>query len=87
MNVFDIIGPVMIGPSSSHTAGAVRLFREQQATILIWGEDFVFCSLLMPIRCIRYFYCNHLMYDCQAKYRIMCDIFYEIIKSGDEYGT
>ena len=26
MNVFDIIGPVMIGPSSSHTAGAVRYF-------------------------------------------------------------
>lgn len=25
MNVFDIIGPVMVGPSSSHTAGAVRL--------------------------------------------------------------
>lgn len=25
MNIFDIIGPVMIGPSSSHTAGAVRL--------------------------------------------------------------
>jgi L-serine dehydratase len=25
MNVFDIIGPVMIGPSSSHTAGAVRM--------------------------------------------------------------
>lgn len=25
MNVFDMIGPVMIGPSSSHTAGAVRL--------------------------------------------------------------
>ena len=25
MNVFDIIGPVMIGPSSSHTAGAVKL--------------------------------------------------------------
>ena len=25
MNVFDIIGPIMIGPSSSHTAGAVRL--------------------------------------------------------------
>jgi len=24
-SVFDIIGPVMIGPSSSHTAGAVRL--------------------------------------------------------------
>jgi len=25
MNVFDIIGPVMIGPSSSHTAGAARI--------------------------------------------------------------
>ena len=23
--VFDIVGPVMIGPSSSHTAGAARL--------------------------------------------------------------
>ena len=23
--VFDIIGPVMVGPSSSHTAGAARL--------------------------------------------------------------
>lgn len=27
INVFDIIGPVMIGPSSSHTAGAVRIGR------------------------------------------------------------
>lgn len=26
-SVFDIIGPVMIGPSSSHTAGAVRIGR------------------------------------------------------------
>lgn len=25
MNLFDIIGPVMVGPSSSHTAGAVRI--------------------------------------------------------------
>lgn len=25
MDVFDIIGPVMVGPSSSHTAGAVRI--------------------------------------------------------------
>ena len=25
MNVFDIVGPVMIGPSSSHTAGAARI--------------------------------------------------------------
>ena len=27
MNIFDIIGPVMTGPSSSHTAGAVRIGR------------------------------------------------------------
>jgi len=25
MNLFDIIGPIMVGPSSSHTAGAVRI--------------------------------------------------------------
>lgn len=25
MNVFEILGPVMVGPSSSHTAGAVRI--------------------------------------------------------------
>ena len=25
MNIFDVIGPVMVGPSSSHTAGAVRI--------------------------------------------------------------
>ena len=25
MNIFDIMGPIMVGPSSSHTAGAVRI--------------------------------------------------------------
>ena len=25
MNIFDILGPVMVGPSASHTAGAVRI--------------------------------------------------------------
>lgn len=35
MNVFDIIGPVMIGPSSSHTAGACRLGR---VALKILGE-------------------------------------------------
>lgn len=38
MNVFDIIGPVMIGPSSSHTAGAVRIGR---VSWKILGEDAV----------------------------------------------
>lgn len=46
-SVFDIIGPVMVGPSSSHTAGAVRigLFARQilggtprRATILLHGS-------------------------------------------------
>lgn len=34
-SVFDIIGPVMIGPSSSHTAGAVRIGKIVSA---IFGE-------------------------------------------------
>ena len=25
MSIFDIVGPIMVGPSSSHTAGAVRI--------------------------------------------------------------
>lgn len=46
-SVFDIVGPIMIGPSSSHTAGAVRLgalaraiFGEQPASarILLHGS-------------------------------------------------
>lgn len=27
LDIFDILGPIMIGPSSSHTAGAVRIGR------------------------------------------------------------
>lgn len=47
MDIFDIIGPVMVGPSSSHTAGAVRigyisqkLMGEQikEANILLYGS-------------------------------------------------
>jgi L-serine dehydratase len=34
-SIFDMIGPVMIGPSSSHTAGVVRIAR---AAIKILGE-------------------------------------------------
>ena len=36
MDLFDIIGPVMIGPSSSHTAGAARIGRI--ARMLLGGE-------------------------------------------------
>lgn len=35
-SVFDIIGPVMIGPSSSHTAGAVRIGK---VVYSIFGEE------------------------------------------------
>ena len=47
MNIFDIMGPVMVGPSSSHTAGAVkigyisrRLLGEELAAvkILLYGS-------------------------------------------------
>lgn len=47
MNIFDIMGPVMVGPSSSHTAGAVRIGyisgrllgeRIQYAEILLHGS-------------------------------------------------
>ena len=36
MNLIDIIGPVMIGPSSSHTAGAVRI--GNMARALLGGQ-------------------------------------------------
>jgi len=42
MNIFDIIGPVMIGPSSSHTAGAVRMGR---IAWKILGEDAAYASI------------------------------------------
>lgn len=47
MDLFDIVGPIMVGPSSSHTAGAVRigyvagkLLGEpiQKAEILLYGS-------------------------------------------------
>lgn len=49
MNIFDIVGPVMVGPSSSHTAGAVKigyvsskLMSEKiiRAEILLYGSFF-----------------------------------------------
>lgn len=37
VSIFDVIGPVMVGPSSSHTAGAARLGNLARA---ICGQDF-----------------------------------------------
>ena len=36
MDIFDVIGPIMIGPSSSHTAGAARIGRVARRLL---GED------------------------------------------------
>lgn len=36
MNIFDIVGPVMVGPSSSHTAGAVKIGNVSRKLL---GED------------------------------------------------
>ena len=47
MNIFDIMGPVMVGPSSSHTAGAARMgyvarkllgFQPARANIALHGS-------------------------------------------------
>lgn len=37
IDIFDIMGPIMVGPSSSHTAGAVRIGRMARALL---GEKF-----------------------------------------------
>ncbi len=42
--LFDIIGPVMIGPSSSHTAGAVRLGLAARAVV---GEPIVKAEMIL----------------------------------------
>lgn len=36
-SIFDILGPIMIGPSSSHTAGAARLGKVSREIV---GENF-----------------------------------------------
>ena len=44
MNLFDIIGPVMVGPSSSHTAGAVRI---GQVSRQLLGEEVKKAEILL----------------------------------------
>ncbi|MDO4548287.1 MAG: L-serine ammonia-lyase, iron-sulfur-dependent subunit beta [Clostridia bacterium] len=44
MGVFDIIGPVMIGPSSSHTAGAARIGRVARGLL---GEEIRACEITL----------------------------------------
>lgn len=44
MDIFDLIGPIMVGPSSSHTAGAVRIGLVGRRLL---GEDPVQAQLLL----------------------------------------
>ena len=39
VSAFDIIGPIMVGPSSSHTAGAVRLGQVARAILGVQPSD------------------------------------------------
>ena len=44
MNIFEIIGPVMVGPSSSHTAGAVKI---GYASRKLLGEELKAAEILL----------------------------------------
>ncbi|MBE5842942.1 MAG: L-serine ammonia-lyase, iron-sulfur-dependent, subunit beta [Butyrivibrio sp.] len=44
MNIFDIVGPVMVGPSSSHTAGAVKIGYVSRK---LMGEDIAEAEILL----------------------------------------
>ncbi len=41
-SIFDILGPIMVGPSSSHTAGAVRIGR---AALKLLQDELVFADI------------------------------------------
>lgn len=44
MNIFEIVGPVMVGPSSSHTAGAVKI---GYASRKLLGENLASAEILL----------------------------------------
>ena len=44
IGIFDILGPIMIGPSSSHTAGAARLGKIARS---IAGDDIAEVTFLL----------------------------------------
>ena len=50
-SIFDIIGPVMIGPSSSHTAGAARLGKMARCIFRSTPKkvDLTFMALLLRL--------------------------------------
>ena len=46
-NIFDILGPVMVGPSSSHTAGAVRIGMVARQLFGRRGQKSIYMVLLL----------------------------------------
>ena len=50
MNIFDVIGPVMVGPSSSHTAGAVRIGYVARQ---LFGEEVREAKILLMVLCLQ----------------------------------
>ena len=54
MDLFDIIGPVMIGPSSSHTAGAARIGLVARRLL---GQE--------PVRCEIRLHCSPAFWACR----------------------
>ena len=65
-SVFDIIGPVMIGPSSSHTAGAARIGRMARQLFgkepkwSLWVNDLI-SKLLNKLRLDNRFCCHFVL--------------------------
>ena len=49
ISFFDVIGPNMIGPSSSHTAGALRIALMARK---ILGEEPVYAKFTLYGRCV-----------------------------------
>ena len=44
LDIFDILGPIMVGPSSSHTAGAVRIGKMARTLL---GEKVTYARILL----------------------------------------
>lgn len=74
MHIFDIIGPVMIGPSSSHTAGAAKI---GYVTRKLLGERPVqakFCCMALFLqRVLGTEQIGQLLLDCWDTSRMMND--------------
>ena len=53
VGVFDILGPIMVGPSSSHTAGAARLGKVARAVAGADIEEVHFIYMVHLLKLIK----------------------------------